>query len=108
MKLPQIIEDSKELLQIGGERILESPKTTIAVSAYSMVAGLSSLVNWFAEALPTLAIFAGFIGAVVLAQLNYKKRKLAEIETENAKLKGRILREQMREMKIELRDEDRL
>lgn len=105
MKWPRIIDDSKELLQITAEKALESPKTTMAVSAYSFVAGLSAFLDWFAQALPTLAIFAGFVGAVVLAHMNWKKRILAEIEAENAKLRGRILREQMRQMNIETRED---
>lgn len=106
MRWPRIIEDSKELLQITAEKALESPKTTIAVSAYSFVAGLSAFIDWFTASLPTLAIFAGFVGAVILAHLNWKKRKLAEIEADNAKMKGRLLREQMRQMGIEFRDSD--
>lgn len=106
MKLPQIISDSRELLQIAGEKLTSNPTPTIAVSSYSILSGMSAFFGWFKDVLPSLAIFAGFVGAVVLAQLNWVNRKKAEIDMENSKLQGRILREQMRTMNIELRTED--
>lgn len=106
MKLPQIIEDSRELLQITGEKLSSSPTPTIAVSAYSILSGMSAFFDWFKDVLPSMAIFAGFVGAVVLAQLNWTNRKKAEIEMENAKLQQRILREKMKDMNIELREGD--
>lgn len=102
MKLPSALSDFTEIMQIGAEKILASPKTTAVVSVYSVAAGLSAIVNWFAEALPTLAILAGMLGALVLAYLNWKKIKVVEAEAlklkweaENAELKNRELREAM-------------
>lgn len=129
MKLPSLLSDSREMLQIAGERLIESPKPTVYVSAYTFAVGISSFMDWFSEALPKIAIFAGIVGVLVLARLNHKKGKLTDIETllkdkqleaaryevetaqhaaENAHIKNRMLREEMRQMGVELRrDEDK-
>lgn len=108
MKWHNLIADSQELLQTAVEKAAESPKTTVLVSAYSFLAGFSAMADWFSSALPKMAIFAGFIGALILAYLNWKKTKLIDIEAEGARLKNRMIREEMRRLKIEIRDEDDL
>lgn len=115
MKLPTILSDSKEILQIAGEKLIETPKPTVYMSVYTFAVGMSSFIDWFSAALPKLAVLAGFVGVCVLARLNWKKTKLTEAETilkdleaENARIENRILREKMRQMGVELRrDEDR-
>ncbi len=128
MKLPSLLNDSKEMLQIAGERLIESPKPTVYVSAYTFAVGISSFMDWFSEALPKIAIFAGIVGVLVLARLNHKKGKLTDIETllkdkqleaarfeveeakhaaEAAQIKVRTMREELRLKGVELREEDR-
>jgi hypothetical protein len=41
MKLPTILNDSKELLQIGIERIADSSKPAIVVYSYTFAAGMA-------------------------------------------------------------------
>ena len=122
MKLPSLLTDSREILQTAAEKLIESPKPTVYMSAYTFAVGMSAFFNWFSEALPKIAIFAGIVGVCVLARLNHKKTKLTERETilkdqeiekekinaENARIENRILREKMRQMGVELRrDEDK-
>lgn len=116
MKLPSVLTDSIEILQITTEKVIANPKTSAFVSAYSVVAGLSAFIDWFAEALPKMAILAGLLGALILAYLNWKKIKVVEAEArklaweaENAELRNRELREAMlrRNPNIEMRKEDR-
>jgi len=102
MKLPNVLIDSIEIVQLSAEKLIASPKTTAVVSAYSVAAGLSAFIDWFSDALPKMAIFAGLLGALVLAYLNWKKIKVAEAEAlklkweaENAELKNRQLKETM-------------
>lgn len=114
MKWPSILSDLGTVLRVTAETLAENPKTTAFVSAYSFAAGLSAFVDWFVVSLPTLAIFAGFLGAVILAHLNWKKMKLVELEalklkaeTELANLRTREQREKMAAMEIEMREKDR-
>ena len=120
MKLTTLLNESKELLQIVGEKMIESPKPTLYVSAYSFAVGMSSFIDWFSEALPKMAVLAGFAGVIVLARLNLKKTRLTEAETvlkdieaetaridaENARIENRILLEKLKNMGVELRRED--
>ena len=128
MKLPTLLNDSREMLQIAGEKLIESPKPTVYVSAYTFAVGISSFMDWFSEALPKIAIFAGIVGVLVLARLNHKKGKLTDIETllkdkqleaarydveaaqhaaEAAQIKVRAMREELRLKGVEIREEDR-
>lgn len=106
MNWKELTTQSQELLQIAAEKAAESPKTAVAVSAYSTLGGLAALLDWVSGALPSLAILAGFIGALVLAWLNWKRGKLVEIQVENEKLRGRLLREKGHAMGIEIRTDD--
>jgi hypothetical protein len=85
-------------LQSAAERVMESPKTTALVSAYSTAAGLAALQQWITGLGSTLAVFAGLIGVLVLARLNW-------IKSENEKIRGRLLREKAHEMGVDLLDE---
>lgn len=112
MKLPNILSDSIELAQIAVQKVMNSERTSAAVSVYSVAAGLSAAIDWFNEALPNMAIFAGLMGALVLAYLNWKKIKVAEAEAlklkweaENAELRNRQLREAMA-TRMEMRKSD--
>lgn len=129
MRFQNLLSDSREMLQIAGEKLIETPKPTVYVSAYTVAVGISSFMDWFSEALPKIAIFAGIIGVLVLARLNHKKGKLTDLEAllrdeqlkaarfsvetaqqeaENAHIENRLLREKMRLMGVELRrDEDK-
>lgn len=107
MKFSNILNDSKELLQIGMERLIETPKPSIAVYSYTFMGGLSSVMGWIAGVLPNLCMLAGFIGSVILAHANWKKAQREGIETETAKMQQRIVREEMRMMEIETRKDDR-
>lgn len=80
------------------ERAIDSPKVTAAVSAYSTAAGVATIQQWITGIGSTLAVFAGLIGVLVLARLNY-------IKSENEKIRGRILREKAVELGINLDDE---
>lgn len=82
-------------LQSVAERVIESPKTTAAVSAYSTAAGMASMQQWITGIGSMLAVFAGLIGVLVLARLNL-------IRSENEKIRGRILREKATEMGVDL------
>lgn len=95
-----------ELSQIAVEKAAESPKTTVLVSAFSTLGGLAKILDWVSGALPTMAILAGFLGALVLAWLNWKRAKLVDVEIENQKINGRMLREAARAKGIEIRLED--
>lgn len=113
MKFPSVLDDSKEAMGILVEKVMDRSSPTIAVYTYSFFAGLSKAMGWITDALPTLCMLAGFIGAVVLAQLNYKKKqreevekRTAEINEEIAKLRLREIREELREMGVETRKGD--
>lgn len=82
-------------LQSVAERLIESPKTTAVVSAYSTAAGMAGLQQWITGIGSMLAVFAGLIGVLVLARLNL-------IRSENEKIRGRILREKATEMGVDL------
>lgn len=113
MKLPTLLTESREILQIVGEKLIESPKPTLYVSAYAFAVGMTDVIDFFNAAIPKLAVLAGFIGVVILARLNWKKTKLTDaekllkdLEAENARIENRILREKMRKMGVELRREE--
>lgn len=89
----------RNALQNIAERASESSKATAAVSAYSTAAGLASIQQWITGIGSTLAVFAGLIGVLVLARLNY-------IKSENEKIRGRILREKAVELGIDLDAEE--
>jgi len=128
MRLPHVLNDLTETVQIGAEKVIGSGRTAAAVSVYSVVAGLSAFINWFTEALPTMAIMAGMVGALVLAWLNWQRIKVVKAEArkleweadnaelknqelraelEVAKIKQREVREELREMGVETRKADR-
>lgn len=107
MKFSNILNDSRELLQIGMEKLIETPKPSIAVYSYTFMGGLSSVMGWIVGVLPNLCMLAGFIGTIILAHANWKKAQREGIETETAKMQQRIVREQMRAMSIETREEDK-
>lgn len=111
MKFSIVLESSKEALGLIVEKAMDRPSPTLLVCAYSFFAGLSS---WLIAALPTLCMLAGFIGAVVAAQLSHKRKqreevekRTAEINEEIAKLKLREIREELRGMGVEVRVGDK-
>lgn len=81
------------------QRVAESPKATATASAFSTAAGLASIQQWLTGWASTLAVFAGLIGVLVLARLNW-------IKSENEKIRGRILREKAEELGIDLMEDD--
>lgn len=85
-------------LQNIAERLLDSPKTTTAISTYSTVAGVASMQQWITGIGSTLAVFAGLIGVLVMARLNL-------IRSENEKIRGKILREKAIDLGVELDEE---
>ncbi len=108
MKWHAILNDSKEILQIIGEKLIESPKPAIAVYSYSFGIGLlSTLFEALRTGLPFMSMVVGFIGATLMARLTWKKSQKVSIDTETAKINHRIAREQLRAMNIETREEDR-
>ena len=106
MRFEKILSDSRELLQIGIERAVDSVKPSMLVYSYTFSAGFSSAMGWIVGALPNLCMLAGFVGTCILAHANYKKSQREGIETETAKIHQRIAREQMRKMEIETRKGD--
>jgi hypothetical protein len=107
MKWHGILSDAKELLQITGEKLIESPKPAIAVYSYSFTMGfLSTAFDVLKTGLPFASMVVGFIGATLMARLTWKKSQREAIATETEKLENRMARERMRLMGIELRDED--
>lgn len=108
MKWPAILNDSKELLQVMGEKLIESPKPAIAVYSYSFSMGLlSTLFDVLRSGLPFLSMVVGFIGATLMARLTWKKSQRESIEKETAHLNNRMAREKMLRMGIEIREEDK-
>jgi len=81
------------------ERVVESPKTiaaaTVATSAFSTAAGLASLQQWITGLGASLAVWAGLLGVLVLARLNW-------IKSENEKIRSRLLKEKAHEMGVDL------
>lgn len=108
MKLPTILNDSRELLQIGIDRVADSAKPAIVVYTYTFSAGFSSAMGWIVGVLPNLCMLAGFIGTVLLAHANWKKSQREGIETETAKIHQRIAREELHKLGVETRKEDTL
>ncbi len=107
MKWPALLNDSKELLQIVGEKLIESPKPAIAVYSYSFTLGLLGTVfEALRSGLPFFSMVVGFVGATLMARLTWKKSQRESIETEIAKMNHRMAREKMKAMKIEMRDGD--
>lgn len=107
MKWPSVLNDSKELLQIAGEKLIESPK--LALSLFSSTFGmglLGTVYDWFKEGIPFASMVVGFIGAALMTRLTWKKSQRESIETETARMEHRITVERMKKMGIELRKED--
>lgn len=77
------------------ERVIESPKTTVAASAFSTAVGLASLQQWITGLGASLAVWAGLLGVLVLARLNW-------IKSENEKIRSRLLKEKAHEMGVDL------
>ena len=70
MKWPAILNDSKELLQIIGEKATDSPKPAIAVYGYSFTVGLfGTLFDWLQTGLPFMSMVVAFVGATLMARL---------------------------------------
>lgn len=82
-------------LQHTLQRAIESPKTTAVASTFSTLAGVASIQQWLTGIASTLAVFAGLVGVIVLARLNW-------VKIENEKIRGRILREKAAELGIAL------
>lgn len=96
----------QEISQIAVVKVVESPKAASAVFAYSTLAGVAAALDWMSGALPSLAILAGLIGALVLAWANWKRGLLLSEQVANEKIRGRLLRERVAEMGAELRTDD--
>ena len=107
MKFFDVLTDSKELLQIAAEKVAESSKPAIFVYSYTFTAGFIAAVQWFVGVLPTLCMLVGFIGSIILANSNRKKSEREGYEKEIAKIKLRMVREEMAKMGIETRIEDK-
>lgn len=86
-------------LQLVAQRVIESPKTTAAASAFSTAAGVATFQQWITGVASTMAVFAGLIGVLVLARLNW-------IKSRNEEIRGRILREKAVELGIDLEGEE--
>lgn len=86
-------------LQSAFERVVESPKTTAAVSAFSTTAGLASFQQWITGMGASLAVWGGLIGVLVLARLNW-------IKSENEKIRGRMLRKKADDLGIDLMEDE--
>lgn len=107
MKWPNILDDSRELFQILGEKLIESPKPAMVSFSYSFTIGLLGTVyDWFREGIPFASMVVGFIGAALMTRLTWKKSQRESIETETARMEHRITVERMKKMGIELRKED--
>jgi len=103
MRWPSILNDSKELFQIMGEKLIESPRPALSVFSYSFTVGLlSTMYDWFRDGLPFASMVVGFIGAALMARLTWKKSQRETIETETARMEHRITVERMRKMGIDL------
>jgi hypothetical protein len=85
----------KSELQDALARAIESPKVAASASAFSTASGVAALQQWVTGAASTLAVFAGLVGVLVLARLNW-------IKGENERIRGRILREKAAELGIDL------
>lgn len=96
----------QEISQIALAKVAESPKIAVGVFAYSTLSGIAAMLEWISGTLPSLAILAGFIGAVILGWANYKRGVLHVEQAANEKLRGRLLRERVAEMGAELRTDD--
>jgi hypothetical protein len=88
----------RSVLHDIADKAAESSKATAVVSAYSTAAGVATLQQWITGIGSTLAVFAGLIGVLILARLNY-------IKSENEKIRGRILREKATELGIDLSED---
>lgn len=109
MKWQSILNDSRELLQIVGEKLIESPKPAMVSFSYSFTVGLlGTAYEWFREGIPFASMVIGFIGAALMARLTWKKSQREAIETETARMERRIAVERMRKMGIELNKGDEL
>lgn len=106
MSWPRLMTESSEISQIIAEKVLASPKTSIAVFSYTTLSGIAAALDWISGALPTLAILAGFVGTLTLAWRNWRSGRLSDIQAENEKIRGRLLREKALDMGIELRTDD--
>jgi hypothetical protein len=107
VKWPNILDDSRELFQILGEKLIESPKPAMVSFSYSFTIGLLGTVyDWFREGIPFASMVVGFIGAALMTRLTWKKSQRESIETETARMEHRITVERMKKMGIELRKED--
>ncbi len=107
MKWPNILDDSRELFQILGEKLIESPKPAMISFSYSFTVGLLGTVyEWFRDGIPFASMVVGFIGAALMTRLTWKKSQRESIETETARMEHRITVERMKKMGIELRKED--
>ena len=107
MRWPSILSDSKELFQIMGEKLIESPKPAMVSFSYSFTVGLlGTAYEWFREGIPFASMVVGFIGAALMTRLTWKKSQREAIETETARMEHRITMERMKKMGIEMRKED--
>ena len=107
MRWPNVLSDSKELLQIMGEKLIESPKPAMISFSYSFTVGLLGTVyEWFREGIPFASMVVGFVGAALMVRLTWKKSEREAIVTETAKMERRIAMERMRKMGLDNRKED--
>lgn len=89
-------------LRAVGERLVESPKTTAAASAFTTAAGVASFQQWLTGFGSQLAIYGGLAGVLVLARLNWLKGE-TEKERRRFEQERRILqRSKAAEMGIDL------
>ncbi len=96
----------REISQVVADKVIESPKAAGVVSAYATLSGVAGFFDWVQGALPSLAILAGLIGALVLAWANWKRGLLLSEQVENEKIRGRLMREKVADMGKELRVDD--
>lgn len=107
MKLPQILSGVSESWQ-AAEKVLESTKTSAVVSSYTFVIGfLSAAFDWFKEGLPFMSMLAAFVTALLAIRARLRLDKREEIETDTAHWNNRKIREEVRLMGVEIREEDR-
>jgi multisubunit Na+/H+ antiporter MnhF subunit len=96
----------REGLQIAIDRVLESPKTTVAASTFSTTMGIATASQWITGVIGWLAALAGLIATIILARFNWLKGEHAKLEVENQKLKNEMLRKKAAELGIDIDDEE--
>jgi len=89
-------------LQTTLDRIVESPKTTVAASMFSTTAGVAAASQWLTGLAAGLAVFAGLIATIILARLNWIKGEHAKLEVENQKIRNQLLKKKAHDLGMDI------